>query len=220
MAQRDTILGKKLGMTQIFDRKGNVLPVTLIQAGPCTVVQVKDPKKDGYAAVQMGFDEKRPKSVNKPEGGHFAKASTTPKRVLREMRVDDAAAWQVGQVLTVGMFKVGDYLDVAGVSKGKGFAGSMKRHNYKGFGASHGVHESFRGPGSIGQHTDPGRVFKGVMQAGHMGTENVTVQNLMVVDVREDLNLIAVKGPIPGGKNGYLQLTRAMKKKPKAKVKA
>ncbi len=214
--QRDTILGKKLGMTQIFDRKGNALPVTLIQAGPCTVVQVKDAKKDGYSAVQLGFDDKRAKSTNKPDAGHFAKAGTTPKRFVREMRVEDAAAWQVGQVLTAGMFKVGDYVDVAGVSKGKGYAGAMKRHNYKGFGMSHGVHESFRGPGSIGQHTDPGRVFKGVMQAGHLGTENVTVQNLLVVDVREDMNVIAVKGPIPGGKTGYVMVRRAKKKKAKA----
>jgi len=209
---RDTILGKKLGMTTIFDRKGNALAVTLVQAGPCIILQVKDRKKDGYDAIQLGFDEKRPKSTTKGLAGHFAKSSSTPKRFIREVRVDDPAQYELGKAITANIFKVGDFLDVTGVSKGKGTAGPMKAHNFKGFGMSHGVHETFRGPGSIGQHTHPGRVFKGVMGAGQLGDDRVTVQNLAVVDLREDLNMIAVKGPIPGGKNGYVVLSRAKKK--------
>jgi large subunit ribosomal protein L3 len=213
---QDTILGKKLGMTTIFDRKGTARAVTLVQAGPCTILQIKDKKKDGYDAIQLGFAEKTPKATTKPLAGHFAKATSTPKRFLREVRVDDPTAYELGKAITANIFKVGDYLDVTGISKGKGFAGVMKAHNYKGFGNSHGVHESFRGPGSIGQHTHPGRVFKGVLGAGHLGDEKVTVQNLMVIDLREDLNVIAVNGPIPGGKNGYVVLKRAKKRKPKA----
>jgi large subunit ribosomal protein L3 len=209
---QDTILGKKLGMTTIFDRKGNAQTVTLVQAGPCTILQVKEKKKDGYDAIQLGFDEKRPKSTTKPLAGHFAKTGSTPKRFIREVRVDDPTQYEPGKAITASLFKVGDWLDVTGTSKGKGTAGPMKAHNFKGFGMSHGVHETFRGPGSVGQHTHPGRVFKGVMGAGHLGDERVTIQNLVVVDLREDLNVIAVKGPIPGGKNGYVILRRAKKK--------
>src|SRR5512138_1864917 len=138
---QDTILGKKLGMTTIFDRKGKAQAVTLVQAGPCTILQIKDKKKDGYDAIQLGFDEKRPKSTGKAMTGHFAKSTATPKRFLREVRVDDPALYELGKVITANLFKVGDFLDVTGISKGKGFAGAMKKENFKGFGNSHGVHE-------------------------------------------------------------------------------
>lgn len=209
---RRTILGKKLGMTQIFDRNGNAVPVTLVQAGPCTVLQVKTTQNDGYDAIQLGFDEKRPKRTNKPQMGRFEKADTTPKRFIREARVDNPEAFSPGQVITAGVMRTGDFVDITGISKGKGFAGVMKRHGFAGHPATHGTHESFRGPGSIGAAADPARVFKGKKMPGQMGSETVTIQNLKVVDVREDQNLIAIKGPVPGGKNGYLVIKDAIKK--------
>ena len=208
---RRTILGKKLGMTQIFDRVGNAIPVTLIQAGPCTVLQVKTKKRDGYNSIQLGFDEKKPKRTNKPQMAHFEKAGTSPKRFIREARVDNPEAFQPGQLITAGVLRNGDLVDVTGISKGKGFAGVMKRHGFAGFSATHGTHESFRGPGSIGAAADPARVFKGKKMPGQMGDETVTVQNLEIIDVREAQNLIAIKGPVPGGKNGYLVISESIK---------
>jgi len=209
---RQTILGRKLGMTQIFDHQGNAIPVTIVQAGPCTVLQVKTENKDGYNAIQLGFSDKKEKHTTKPLLGHFSKAGSTPKRHIREARVDDPSMFTVGQVITAGLFAKDDRVDVTGTSKGKGFAGVMKRHGFSGFMASHGVHESKRGPGSIGQSADPAKVFKGMRMPGQMGDETVTVQNLKIVDVRESQNLIMVKGPVPGGKSGLLIIHHAIKK--------
>ena len=208
----NTILGKKLGMTQVFDQVGNAIPVTLVQAGPCIVLQVKTMEKDGYNAIQLGFDDKKEKRTNKPEMGHLARSGSTPKRHIRETRVDDPENYEPGQVITAGRFKNGDFIDITGTSKGKGFAGVMKRHGFSGFKATHGTHESKRGGGSLGPSADPARVFKGKKMPGQMGNENVTVQNLTVVDVREAQNLIAIKGPVPGAKNGLLIINFAMKK--------
>ena len=209
---RQTILGRKLGMTQIFDRQGNAIVVTVVQAGPCTVLQVKTKQTDGYNAIQLGFGDKKEKHTTKPLLGHFQKADSTPKRNIREARVDDPTMFKVGQVITAGLFEKDDRVDVTGTSKGKGFAGVMKRHGFKGFMASHGVHESKRGGGSIGQSADPAKVFKGMKMPGQMGDETVTIQNLRVVDVRESQNLIMVKGPVPGSKNGLLVIHHAIKK--------
>jgi len=209
---RQTILGRKLGMSQIFDRQGNAIPVTIVQAGPCTVLQVKTKEKDGYNAIQLGFGDKKEKHTTKPLLGHFKKADSTPKRHIRETRVEDPGMFTVGQVITAGLFEKDDRVDVTGTSKGKGFAGVMKRHGFSGFMASHGVHESKRGGGSIGQSADPAKVFKGMKVPGQMGDEAVTIQNLRVVDVRESQNLIMVKGPVPGGKNGLLVIHHAIKK--------
>ena len=209
---RQTILGRKLGMSQVFDHQGNAITVTIVQAGPCTVLQVKTEEKDGYNAIQLGFGEKKEKHTTKPLHGHFKKAGSTPKRHIREARVDDPGMFTVGQVITAGLFEKDDRVDVTGTSKGKGFAGVMKRHGFSGFMASHGVHESKRGGGSIGQSADPAKVFKGMKMPGQMGNETVTIQNLRVVDVREGQNLIMVKGPVPGGKNGLLVIHHATKK--------
>lgn len=209
---RQTILGRKLGMTQIFDRQGNAIPVTIVQAGPCTVLQVKTVESDGYNAIQLGFGDKKEKHTTKPLLAHFQKAETTPKRFIREARVDDPTMFKVGQVITAGLFEIDDHVDLTGISKGKGFAGVMKRHGFAGFMATHGVHESKRGPGSIGQSADPAKVFKGMRMPGQMGNETVTIQNLRIVDVRESQNLIMLKGPIPGGKNGLLVIHHAIKK--------
>jgi large subunit ribosomal protein L3 len=209
---KHTILGRKLGMTQIFDRQGNAIPVTIIQAGPCHVLQIKTQETNGYNAVQLGFSDKKEKRTTRPLKGHFEKAGTKPLRHVREARVDDPTRFTVGQVITSGSFAKGDYVDITGVSKGKGFAGVMKRHGFRGFMATHGVHESKRGPGSIGQSADPAKTFKAMKMPGRMGGENVTVQNLVVVDKREDQNLLLVKGPVPGGKNGLLIISHAIKK--------
>lgn len=209
---RQTILGRKLGMSQIFDHQGNAIPVTIVQAGPCTVLQVKTKEKDGYNAIQLGFGDKKEKHTTKPLLGHFNKADSTPKKQIREARVDDPGMFTVGQVITAGLFEKNDRVDVTGTSKGKGFAGVMKRHGFKGFMASHGVHESKRGGGSIGQSADPAKVFKGMKMPGQMGDETVTIQNLRVVDIRESQNLIMIKGPVPGGKNGFLVIQHAIKK--------
>ena len=209
---RQTILGRKLGMSQIFDRQGNAIPVTIVQAGPCTILQVKTKEKDGYNAIQLGFGDKKEKHTTMPLLGHFKKADSAPKRHIREARVDDPGMFTVGQVITAGLFEKDDRVDVTGTSKGKGFAGVMKRHGFSGFMASHGVHESKRGGGSIGQSADPAKVFKGMKMPGQMGDEAVTIQNLRVVDVRESQNLIMVKGPVPGGKNGLLVIHHAIKK--------
>jgi large subunit ribosomal protein L3 len=209
---KQTILGRKLGMTQVFDHQGNAIPVTIIQAGPCHVLQVKTQETDGYNAVQLGFMDKKEKRTTKPLKGHFEKAGTKPLRYAREARVDDPSQFTIGQVITSGRFIKGDLVDITGISKGKGFAGVMKRHGFGGFAATHGTHESKRGPGSIGQSADPAKTFKAMKMPGRMGGENVTVQNLVIVDTREDQNLLLVKGPVPGGKNGLLIIRHAVKK--------
>jgi large subunit ribosomal protein L3 len=209
---RQTILGKKLGMTQIFDHAGNAVPVTVVQAGPCTILQVKTTESDGYNAIQLGFGEKKEKRTTKPMIGHFKKVGSAPLRHVREARVDDPSLFKPGQAITVGFFARDDIIDVTGTSKGKGFAGVMKRHGFKGFTATHGTHESKRGGGSIGQSADPAKVFKNMKMPGQMGDEAVTVQNLRIVDIREDQNLLMIKGPVPGAKNGLLIISHAIKK--------
>lgn len=209
------LIGKKLGMSQIFDEHGNVVPVTVIKAGPCYVVQKKTADKEGYNAIQIGFDEViKIQRVNKPEAGHFKKANMAPTKVLREFRVspEDIEANEVGAIYSVDIFEPGDFVDVTGTSKGKGFAGVMKRHGFGGAPATHGSHEAFRHGGSIGQNMTPGRTMKGKKMPGHMGAKRVTTQNLKVIDVRGDTNLLLVEGAIPGPAKGYVVIKRAVKK--------
>jgi len=209
------LIGKKLGMSQIFDENGNVVPVTVIKAGPCYVVQKKTAAKEGYNALQVGFDEViKVQRVNKPETGHFKKADVTPTFVLKEFKVapEEVEANEVGTIFSVDIFEPGDFVDVTGTSKGKGFAGVVKRHGFKGAPASHGSHEAFRHGGSIGQNMTPGRTFKGKKMAGHMGAQKVTTQNLKVIDVRGDTNLLLIEGAVPGPTKGYVVIKKAVKK--------
>lgn len=206
------ILGKKVGMTQIFDDTGEVIPVTIIEAGPCYVTQIKTAKRDGYAAIQLGFGQA--KRVNKPRRGHLPKG-VPDLRYLREISVDDISAYEVGQKLDAGLFAVGDLVDVSGVSKGKGFAGVMKRHGFRGGPKTHGQSDRARAPGSIGSTSTPGRVWKGMRMAGHLGLQRTTVQNLEVVLVDPERNLLAVKGAVPGAKGGLLTVNSAVKGKEK-----
>lgn len=204
------IIGKKMGMTQIFDEKGNVVPVTVIEAGPCVVVQKKTVENDGYAAVQYGFEDVTSKHVTKPLQGHFDKAEVAAKKVLREFRLENADAANVGDVIKADTFAVGDHVDVVGTSKGKGYAGVVKRWNHSRLKESHGTGPNARHAGSQGV-IDPARVFKGMKSAGHLGAERVTVQNLEIVKVDVENNLIAVKGAIPGPKNGIVVLSDSVK---------
>ncbi len=202
------LIGKKIGMSQLFDDTGNVIPVTVVEAGPCVVVQKKDEARDGYNALQLGFGTQKNQRVNRPLRGHMAKAEKGSFRVLREFRVDDISGYEVGQELTVtDLVKPGDLVDVTGTSKGKGFAGVMKRWDFGGASRTHGTHEWFRHGGSIGNASYPGRVFKGKKMAGHLGNARVSIQNLRVVEVRPEENLLLVKGSIPGS-NGRLVLVR------------
>lgn len=204
----NAIYGKKIGMTQIFSEDDRVVPVTVIVAEPNKVCQVKTTATDGYEAVQLGFGAIKPKKVNKPMAGHFAKQGTEPVRYLREVRVEDASEYKVGDTQTVEAFAEVKKVDVTGVSKGKGFQGVIKRHGFGGGRASHGSH-FHRIPGSIGQCATPSRVFKGVRLPGHMGCDTVTVKNLEVVRVDAEQNLILVKGSVPGGKNGIVRVRMA-----------
>ena len=206
------ILGTKLGMTQLWDENNKVVPVTVIQAGPCVVTQVRTPEQDGYNAVQLGFGAVKAKKVTKPEAGHFAKADVTPRKHLVELRTADASEFELGQELTAEVFAGGDVVDVTGTSKGKGTAGVMKRHGFKGLRASHGVHRKHRSPGSIGGCATPGRVFKGLRMAGRMGNNKVTVQNLKIHAVDAERGLLLVRGAIPGN-NGSLVVVRSAAKK-------
>ena len=202
------ILGRKLGMTQVWDDNDQIVPVTVIEAGPCVVSQVKTKETDGYEAIQIGFGDIREKLVNKPMAGHFAKAGIKPMRYLREVRVDDASAHEVGEVISVDTLADCEKVNVTGTSKGKGFAGVIKRHGFGGGPGGHGSH-FHRAPGSIGQCAYPSRVFKGVRMAGHMGDERVTVRNLKVVRVDAEHNVILVKGAVPGANNGLLMIREA-----------
>ncbi len=202
------ILGRKLGMTQVFDDEDRVVPVTVIEAGPCVVSQIKTKQTDGYEAIQIGFGDIREKLVNKPLAGHFAKAGVKPMRYLREVRVDDASAHELGEVITVDIFSETEKVNVTGTSKGKGFAGVIKRHGFGGGPGGHGSH-FHRAPGSIGQCAYPSRVFKGVRMAGHMGDERVTVRNLKVVRVDSEHNVLLVKGAVPGANNGLVMIREA-----------
>jgi large subunit ribosomal protein L3 len=208
------MLGKKLGITQIFTEEGDSLPVTVIQAGPCTVVQKKTGDTDSYSAVQLGFDEAKEKSLTKPLKGHFTKSNTKPFRYLREIRIPgkELEKYTVGQEITADMFNEGDFIDVIGTSKGKGFAGVIKRHGFSGFPASHGTHEVFRHGGSIGMASDPGRVLKGTRMAGRLGGKRTTIQSLKVIKVIKDKNLLLVRGSVPGASGGYLIIKKAAKK--------
>ena len=198
------IIGKKMGMTQIFDENGKVVPVTVVEAGPCTVVQKKTVESDGYVAVQLGYGDISAKKVSKPAKGHFDKADVAPKRTLREFRLDDISARNVGDILKADVFAVGDRIDVVGTSKGKGYAGAIKRWNQHRLRESHGTGPVARHAGSMGSCSTPSRVFKGKRLPGHLGAERVTIQNLKVVKVDAENNLIAIKGAIPGPKGSVV----------------
>ncbi len=210
----DGLLAEKLGMMQIFSEDGEVVPVTVTRVGPCSVVQKKTLERDGYGALQLGFQEKeKSKNVNKPRSGHFGKAGVPPTRYLREMRVDDIDRYEEGQVIKAEeVFRPGDFVDVTGVSKGKGFAGVMKRHGFHGSKKTHGTHESFRGPGSIGAAAYPGKVFKGKKLPGRMGGVRTTTQNLEVVHLIGEQDLMLIRGAVPGARGGLLLIRKSVKK--------
>ncbi|HEX7659281.1 MAG TPA: 50S ribosomal protein L3 [Pseudonocardiaceae bacterium] len=205
------ILGTKLGMTQVFDDRNHIVPVTVVKAGPCVVTQVRTPEKDGYQAVQFAFGAIDPRRVNKPKAGHFAKAGVTPRRFLAELRTTDAGEYEVGQEITAEVFTAGNVVDVTGTSKGKGTAGVMKRHGFRGLSSSHGTQRKHRSPGSIGGCATPGRVFKGLRMAGRMGNVNVTTQNLTVHRVDGESGLLLIKGAVPGPNGGTVFVKTASK---------
>lgn len=206
------MLGKKIGMTQLFDDAGDVIPVTVIEAGPCVVLQKKTIESDGYNAVQLGFNDKKKQRVNKAQAGHAAKAKSAVKSYIKEVRIDQSliADYEVGQVLTAAIMQKGDCLDISGTSIGKGYAGVMKRWNFKGGKASHN-HEFFRHGGSIGNRSDPGKVFKNKKMPGQLGNEIITTQNLEVVQVDAEKNYVMVRGAVPGSKNGYVYMKSSVK---------
>jgi len=206
------ILGTKLGMTQVFDENNRIVPVTVIKAGPNVVTQIRTEENDGYVAVQLAFGAVDPRKVNKPRTGHFTKAGVTPRRFLAELRTVDAGEYEVGQEITAEVFEPGTVIDVTGTSKGKGTAGVMKRHGFKGLGSSHGTQRKHRSPGSIGGCATPGRVFKGLRMAGRMGHVKVTTQNLLVHRVDAESGLILIKGAIPGAPGGWVRVTDAVKR--------
>jgi large subunit ribosomal protein L3 len=205
------VLGTKLGMTQVWDENNKVVPVTVIQAGPCVVTQVRTPENDGYSAVQIAFGAIDPRKVNKPATGHFDKAGVTPRRHLVEIRTDDASEYTLGQELTADTFETDQRVDVVGTTKGKGFAGAMKRHGFHGLRASHGVKRKHRSPGSIGGCSTPGRVFKGMKMAGRMGTDRQTTLNLRVQSVDAEKGLLLIKGAVPGPKGALIFVRTAVK---------
>ena len=206
------LLGTKVGMTQVWDADNRIVPVTVIAAGTNVVTQVREPSKDGYNAVQIGFGEIEGRKVTKPRAGHFAAAGVTPRRHVTEIRTADAASYTLGQEISPEIFAAGDLIDVTGTSKGKGFAGVMKRHGFHGVGASHGAHRNHRKPGSIGGCATPGRVFKGLRMAGRMGGETVTTQSLTVHAVDADKGLLLVKGAVPGARGSVVVIRSAAKK--------
>ncbi len=208
------ILGAKLGMTQVWDNN-KVVPVTVVQAGPCVVTQVRTHEKDGYSAVQLAYGAINPRKVNKPKSGHFAKAGVAPRRHLVELRTTDAGEYELGQEVTVTTFAAGQAVDVTGRTRGKGFAGVMKRHGFRGLGAGHGVERKHRSPGSIGACATPGRVFKGLRMAGRMGNARYTAQGLTIQAVDAENNILLVKGAIPGPKGALVLVRTAAKQKKK-----
>ncbi|MFQ6016268.1 MAG: 50S ribosomal protein L3 [Anaerolineae bacterium] len=203
------IIGRKLGMTQVFSETGEVVPVTVLEAGPCYVTQIKSEERDGYGAIQLGFEETKPKRLTRAQRGHLK--NLPPLRYLREVRTSDWQAYELGQKIEADIFEVGEKVDVTGMSKGRGFAGGMKRYGFGGGRATHGQSDRARAPGSIGAGTTPGRVIKGLRMAGHMGNERVTVQNLEVVMVDAERNLLAVRGSVPGAKNSLVLIREAIK---------
>jgi large subunit ribosomal protein L3 len=207
------LIGRKVGMTQFYNAEGNVIPVTVIETGPCVVVQKKETAKDGYNALQVGFGSKKAQRVNKPMQGHMAKAGKGAFEVVREFRLADVSQYEIGQEIKVAdMFKTGDRIAISGTSKGHGFSGVIKRWSFAGFPGSHGTHEYFRHGGSIGNRSYPGRVRKGKKMAGHWGNEQVSIQNLEVVDIRPEENLMLVKGAVPGAKRGVVIVRSAAKR--------
>ena len=205
------LIGKKIGMTQIFDEAGNVVPVTVVEAGPCTVTQIKTMENDGYEAIQVGFGDVKVSRVNKPMKGHFDKADVAPKKTLKEFRLDSIDGIEVGNILKADTFEVGEVVDVKGTSKGHGTAGAIKRWNFSRLRMSHGTGPNHRHAGSLGACSSPSRVFKGKKMAGHYGHETVTVQNLKIAKVDAENNLIAIKGAIPGPKGGIVVIADAVK---------
>jgi len=213
------LLGRKLGMTQTWDAANRVVPVTVVAADTNVVTQIRKAETDGYSAIQIGFGEIDGRKVNKPKSGHFAKAGVTPRRHLVEIRTDAVEGYEVGQEISPELFASGDIVDVTGTSKGKGFAGVMKRHGFHGVGASHGAHRNHRKPGSIGGCATPGRVFKGLRMAGHMGNDRVTTQSLTVHSVDTDKGLILIRGAVPGPKGGLVVIRSATKRTEKGVAK-
>lgn len=213
MSENETkgILGTKLGMTQVFDDENRVVPVTVIEAGPCVVSQIRTTETDGYNAIQIAYGEIDPRKVKQPQSGHFKKAGVTPRRHVTEIRMDDISGYEVGQELGVGIFEGESFVDVTGTTKGHGFAGGMKRHGFAGQGASHGNQAAHRRVGGIGAAATPGRVFKGKRMAGRMGGNQVTTQNLKLQKIDADSNLLLIKGAIPGGRGAVVTVKNAVK---------
>lgn len=207
----DGILGKKIGMTQVFDESGTAIPVTVVEAGPCPIVQIKTEKRDGYNAVQLGFVDRNENKINRPIHGHFKKADVAPRRYLKEVRVDTTEGLLVGSVIDAGIFSAGDTVDVSGISKGRGFTGVVKRWGFAGGRKSHGGEQDLRRPGSIGAGSDPSRVFKGKRMPGRHGGKRVTIQNLEVIEADMDRNLLVIKGAVAGPPNGLLVIRKAVK---------
>jgi large subunit ribosomal protein L3 len=218
MAEVKGILGRKMGMTQVFDDAGRAIPVTVVEAGPCRVAQVKTPETDGYTAVQLSFGA--PKRVNKPLSGHYSKAGIEPGRHLVELRLDEPGDWKVGEEIKADIFEVGDLVDVIGVTKGKGFAGTMKRHNFAGLPATHGTQRKHRAPGAIGACATPSRVFKGTRMAGHMGHRRVTTLNLRVIKADPERNLLLIRGAVPGPRGGLVMVRTAVRRRQRDSRKA
>ena len=202
------LIGKKVGMTQIYDEQGVMTPVTVVEAGPCVVTQIKTEKTDGYDSVQVGFGERKKKHLNKPLEGHFNRAKVEPKRFLAEFDMIDGFEYKLGQEFNVSLFNPGEYVDVSGKSKGRGFAGVIKRHNFHRQPQTHGTKNTLRHPGSIGQASDPSRVFKGMKMGGHYGNKKITVTNLEVVQINKENNQILLKGAVPGAKNGIVYIVK------------
>ncbi|WKD59846.1 50S ribosomal protein L3 [Corynebacterium caspium] len=205
------ILGTKLGMTQVFDEENRVVPVTVVEAGPCVVTQIRTKETDGYNAIQIAYGEIDPRKVKSPQAGHYKKAGVTPRRHVTEIRMADTSGYEVGQDVTVEIFQDVEFVDVTGTSKGKGFAGGMKRHGFAGQGASHGNQAAHRRVGGIGAAATPGRIFKGKRMAGRMGSDRVTTQNLKIQKVDADANLLLIKGAIPGNRGGIVTVKTAVK---------
>ena len=207
----DGILGKKIGMTQVFDESGTAIPVTVVEAGPCPIVQIKTEKRDGYNAIQLGFVDRNENKINRPRLGHFKKADVAPHRYLKEVRVNTIEGLSVGSVIDAGIFSTGDTVDVTGISKGRGFTGVVKRWGFAGGRKSHGGEQDLRRPGSIGAGSDPSRVFKGTRMSGRHGGKQVTLQNLEVIEADLERNLLVIKGAVAGPLNGLLVIKRAVK---------
>lgn len=202
------LIGKKVGMTQIYNEQGVLIPVTVVEAGPCTVIQVKTKVKDGYDAVQVGYGNRKQKHLTKPMEGHFTRAKVEPKRILAEFDMIQGFEYKLGQEFTVSLFKSGEYVDVSGTSKGRGFAGVIKRHNFSTQPKTHGTKNTYRHPGSIGQASDPSRVFKGMKMPGHYGNTKVTLPNVEIVQVNKEKNQILLKGAVPGARNGIVYIVK------------